>query len=409
MSIRWITEQLGTAPASSIGANYDVNVIDVRDLVDKDGNSVDLVHKKIMQGVASLQEGYRTVICCDYGMSRSNAIATGVLSKYEDISLSSALRRVLDSTGEKEIKLQPLSAVREALSEYNLKKSNLEKKIILVTGANGFLGRSFIDSKNAYNLLTPSRKEIDLLLGETELALYASDNNIDYIVHLANPRIFSTNRAIGESVIMLRNVIEVCLINDITLVFPSCSEVYAGKTEKFLASEETPLFPFGHLGEAKYLAEKLINYHREKNRLKCVILRSSTVYGATSGKPKFIYNFISKANKAEKISSHSYKNGLPCLDLLYIDDWMSALLKVIDIELIEDINIGTGDLISTREIAKIIIEITNSNSQLETILIESNIGSIAMDSSKATELLGWGPKTFIREGIKKLIYDSVNR
>src|SRR3972149_1542382 len=89
MTIRWITPLLGTAPALLFHQEADMNIIDVRDLVDKAGNRADAVRQKITEGCESLREGKKTVVCCDYGISRSNAIAVGILALSESISLRS--------------------------------------------------------------------------------------------------------------------------------------------------------------------------------------------------------------------------------------------------------------------------------------------------------------------------------
>jgi len=54
MSIRWITPHLGTGPALQVRQEADMNIIDVRDLVDKAGNRSDAVRQKISEGCDSL-------------------------------------------------------------------------------------------------------------------------------------------------------------------------------------------------------------------------------------------------------------------------------------------------------------------------------------------------------------------
>ena len=62
MTIRWITPTLGTAAMSSVSDASDVHVIDVRDLVDKVGNSPDAVRGMIDKGLESVSSGQRTII-----------------------------------------------------------------------------------------------------------------------------------------------------------------------------------------------------------------------------------------------------------------------------------------------------------------------------------------------------------
>jgi len=410
MTIRWITKQLGTAPASAVDSATDLSVIDVRNLVDKAGNSVEATRQKIQEGLDSISQDKPTVICCDYGMSRSNAVAVGILASFEKISFDAALRKVLDATGETEIKLQPLSAVREALGESPTNENAKSQRAILVTGGNGFLGKAFqTASGGEYKLLAPSSGELDISSGCTQLSLLANEEDVGCIVHLANPRVFSSNVAIGQTLSMLRNVMDVCLSRGIDLIYPSGSEVYSGYDGTLLANESTTLLPRGPFGEAKALAEILINHSRHNEGLKCKIIRSGTVYGPGSGKPKFIFNFIEKALRSEKIVTHCYQNGFPSLDLLYVSDWVLALKKILELEFSEDINIGSGELISTREIAELIIDQTGSNSLIESIEIDAKVASIAMNSQKAHDLLEWGAQVPFDVGLDKLIPETGSR
>jgi len=92
--IRWIIpEKLGTAAhISDIG---DVaNILDVRDLVDRSGNSAEIIKSKIDKALAFLEAGKKVIVCCDYGISRSNAIAAGILSKFSKVPLATALKEV---------------------------------------------------------------------------------------------------------------------------------------------------------------------------------------------------------------------------------------------------------------------------------------------------------------------------
>jgi len=113
--IRWITQNLGTSSYYNTKENPDIHIVDIRDLVDKLGNPPNYVKTKIEEALRYIQEGNKVVISCDYGISRSNAIAAGVLSLQEGISLNDAVRKVIKETSEKSIKIEVLSAVRKAL------------------------------------------------------------------------------------------------------------------------------------------------------------------------------------------------------------------------------------------------------------------------------------------------------
>lgn len=238
------------------------------------------------------------------------------------------------------------------------------------------------------------------MAGALELDLLVKQHRIDCIVHLANPRIYTSNRAMGETVTLLRNVLEVCRENDVRLIYPSSWEVYSGyRTSGLLADEAVPLFPKGPYGETKLLCEELIELHRRRHGLRCAMLRSSPLYGPTSDRPKFIYNFLSKALRGVAISTHRYLNGDPRLDLLHVDDFVAAIVAAVDRGFTGNLNIGSGQTVSTREVAEWIVRFCGSASTIESRLVEDWVANIAMDSHRAEAELGWHPTCRWQDGL----------
>jgi UDP-glucuronate decarboxylase len=407
MNIRWITPLLGTGAALRVRREADMDIIDVRDLVDKAGNRADAVRQKITEGCESLRAGKKTVVCCDYGISRSNAVAAGILAKYESIPFEAAVRRVLEATGEKEIKVDPLQAVRKAL-EVDQKKIPHECLRTLVTGGTGFLGKPLGQRlSEEFAVISPDRKELDLQQGSTQLDLLAGEGEIDCIVHLANPRVYTSNIALGDTLTMLRNVLDVCVARDIKLVYLSSWEVYSGYRSNHLKADESiPLLPKGPYAETKYLCEMLIEHSRRTQGLRCTMLRSSPVYGVGSDKPKFIYNFIDKIRRSQRIVTHRYNNGLPALDLLYIDDLVTAVARAVGSEFSGNLNIGTGVITSTRKIAEALQDLLHGQSDIDATQIDGDTACIAMDSSQALEVLGWQSTIDVEQGLKLVLANS---
>ena len=404
MTIRWITPLLGTGPALPVRQEAELSIVDVRDLVDKAGNRADAVRQKITEGCDSLREGKKTVVCCDYGISRSNAIAVGILAMYESIPFEAAVRRVLEATGEKEIKVDPLHAVRRAL-QVDLEGACNERNRILVTGGTGTLGKPLCQRfSEKYKVVTPNRQELDLLQGGTQLDLLVGENEADCIVHLANPRVYTSNIALGDTLTMLRNVIDVCIARDIKLFYLSGWEVYSGyRSNNLMADESLPLLPKGPYAETKYLCEMIIEHCRRAQGLRCTMLRSCPVYGVGSDKPKFIFNFIDKINRSERIITHRYNNGLPALDLLYIDDLVVAIERAVISQFSGNLNIGTGVITSTYEVAKLLRDLLGGKSEIDSRLIQSDTAGIAMDSGRAREELGWRPTISLEQGLRLIL------
>ena len=403
--INWLTENIGTAAyLKIIDTDLDKHIIiDVRDLVDKDGNYSDTILKKIEDSIQVLNKYNRVVICCDYGMSRSNSIAAGLISMYTKISFSNAVKIVIDKVSVEGIKPEVLSSVFNALNIKQVK--SFSDNNILITGANGFIGKTLINniSKNQ-SVIGLTSIDCDLIKDAIRLDIMVKENNITTLVHLANPRIYTVNSAMGESLTMLKNVLEVCRLNRIKLIFLSSWEVYSGYLgENIVIDESMPIFPKGSYGETKWLSEKLIQHYSEVYGLKYTIIRSSPVYGLGSDKPKFLYNFIQKARKNENIITHEYLNGSPKLDLLSLNDLINAINVIIQKKIDGTINIGSGRLLSTNEIAQLIIKQLGSTSLVSTSKINSYYPGILFNTKKAKELLNWETEDILENFLESLL------
>jgi nucleoside-diphosphate-sugar epimerase len=396
--IRWITPFLGTAPASSVVLEPNQRLLDVRDLVDREGNALEEIRKKIKEGLDLLRDGSTVIVGCDYGISRSNAIAAGLLSAYGKMSFDRAVRQVIQATGELEIKLSPLNMVRLALGEG--KKTNTQGPRILLTGGSGFIGTVLHPMlEERWPVFAPSKSEMNLVEGAALLDLQVRELSISHLVHLAAPRVYASNRALGETIAMLRNVLDVCRENGIHLIYPSSGEIYSGYcSDGIKVDKQYPPNPKGPYGETKWLCELLIGQHRREYRVRCGLLRSSFLYGAGADRPRFLRTFIANARAGMPIYTHEYRNGFPCLDLMHVNDFCRAISAAIQNGFEGDANLGTGRLISTRRMAILIRDLLGS----ETRKVNDEAPNIAMEIAAAYDLLSWTPSIAFEEGLAEI-------
>ena len=404
--INWITNNLATAPKMEVDENI-YKVIDVRDMVDKKGNSSRLILDKIESAVSLIKNKQKVVVCCDYGLSRSNAIAVGVLFKHYGYNFDKAVRTVINKTGQELIELGLLNSVRRAIG---ISSKKIDRKTVLITGASGFIGRALIDSlEEKYKLITPNQLEMDILKGSVELDLLVKKTGAGLIIHLANPKIYTTNRAMAEMILMLKNVLDVCRENKTSIIFPSSWVVFNGyKNRKIVANSFLSPNPSDTYGQAKFLCENLINQYKKSYGIKATIIRFSQIYGQGSDKPKFIFNFLEKAKKNLNIYAHKYKNGLPILDLLNIKDAVLAFEFVIRKNFFGIINIGSGFSLSTFDVAQKIKETTQSKSRIVLQEIDDCVPKIVMDIKEAKKFLGWSPKINFNNEVAEIIKYSKN-
>lgn len=402
--IRWITEDLGTAAYGALPDDIDAIIVDVRDLVDKAGNPPALVREKIEEALAQRRLGRKVVVCCDYGMSRSNAIAAGVLSLECGISVADAARRVIVATGEKEIKVEMLDAVRRALG-VDRKRPSADRRRVLLTGGSGFIGRSLGSSLTEMaQVFAPGRQEVDLVGDAVALDLYVNEHAIDCVVHLANPRVYTSNQALGQIMAMMRNVLDVCRNNGLKLFYLSGWEVFSGyRSQSLLADEALPLRAKGPYGEAKLLSEVMIEQFQRNFGLRRCIIRSGPVLGSGSDRPRFIHTFWEKAIRHETIYTHRYLNGPPALDMIALDDLVEAMRLLIKADADGVYHVGTGRATSTFEVARMVADMAGSSSEIRCRDVEEYTANIAMDASRLASGFGWRARQGLREMLVKML------
>ncbi|MBO6634026.1 NAD-dependent epimerase/dehydratase family protein [Parvibaculum sp.] len=393
MMVRWITPLLGTTSASQIEPASDMTVIDVRELVDRAGNATNILRDKITAAAASLGDGRKTVICCDHGISRSNAVAAGVLSQTEGISFESAIRRVIAATGESEMRPEVVEAVRRSLpSTADKDLPVLDRERWLLTGGSGALGGLIAaTAPGDIEILYPSRQELDLLHGAVPVGLYAAEAGVSRILHFAAPRISNTNTAVGEALTMLRNVLEVASIQRLPVVMPSRWEVFGGyRGETMEATEETPSRPAGALGDTKHLLETLALTWTAQQQANVTILRSGLVFGDDIA-PNFMRAFVRKACIGETIITHVYDNGEPLLDLMTAEDWASAFWALVRSGETGLFQAGGGALTGTRQIAAMAAAAAGQGCQISELHVEGKAANVRLGFGKLEEAVGWRP------------------
>jgi nucleoside-diphosphate-sugar epimerase len=408
--IHWITERLGTAPYADVSADARYAIVDVRDLVDRQGNTPLDARAKIDEAIHYLRDGKTVLICCDYGLSRSNAIAAGVLAEFGDLTFEDAVQAVVAQVGSRGLSLDVLSAARGAIEGRDRLKARSKTSVgsILITGSSGLIGLNLMPRlASEHTVISPSRHDVDLMHGSLDLDFLVREHNVKVIIHLANPRIYTTNSAVGETLVMLKNVLEVWRTNDLRLLYPSSWEIYSGYCEPLLAAENLPPLPKSSYGQTKYLSEMLIEQYVRLYNLDRAVLRMSPIYGINSDKPKFITAFLEKALRNEDIVTHRYTNGFPLLDLLAVEDAVSAIELCLKGGFSGYLNIGTGVRTSTAKVAEMVRRTVGSHSRIVHRAIADDAPNIAMNTRQAQEVLGWRAEVGLQEGLRRLILSKV--
>lgn len=113
-------------------------------------------------------------------------------------------------------------------------------------------------------------------------------------------------------------------------------------------------------------------------------------------------SFMSQALRGEPITV--YGDGNQTRSFQFVDDLVDGIYRLLHSEEVEPVNIGNPDEITILEFAKEIIELTGTNSEITFEPLPQDDPQVRQpDVTKATEVLGWKPKTGRNEGLKNTL------
>jgi UDP-glucuronate decarboxylase len=303
------------------------------------------------------------------------------------------------------------------------------KKRILVTGGAGFIGSHLCErllKENNHvicldNYSTGAEANIAHLFNNADFNFIRHDVIIpfsveaDEIYHLACPASpvayqFSPIQTIKTAVIGTINALELAKKIKAKILLTSTSEVYGDPLQHPQKEDYwgnvNPIGIRSCYDEGKRCAETLcMDYHREEN-VATKIIRIFNTYGSRM-KPddgRVISNFIRQAQKNEHITI--YGNGQQTRSFQYIEDLIDAMLKVMVTpdDVCMPINIGNPEELTILELARQIIELTNSKSKIIfKPLPNDDPKQRKPDIEWAKAHLQWQPKVQLREGLERTI------
>jgi len=190
----------------------------------------------------------------------------------------------------------------------------------------------------------------------------------------------------------------------------STSEVYGDpkvhpQTEGYWG-HVNPIGPRACYDEGKRCAETLFfDYHRQHG-LQIKVARIFNTYGPRMhpNDGRVVSNFIIQALKGEPITV--YGNGTQTRSFCYVDDTVDGILRLMATAsgCTGPVNIGNPNEYTIIELARRIIDLTASGSQIEfSALPTDDPKQRQPDIHLADEVLDWRPTTNIDQGLRKTI------
>jgi len=402
MTIRWITDRLGTSPWSKELVSGPHSVVDVRLLRDAAGNPPALIRNKIDEAFRHLEDGRRVIICCDYGVSRSNVIAAGVLARQENISLDESLRRVIRATGESGIKVDLVQDMRRAL---DISIPEADSPSVLVLGGDGFIGRNLSTLMGNTLGCDAIGQDMDLVWNPVLLDAAMQGSGANRLLFCWHPPGLDTNQAAGQLVSALRNALEVCRVRKAGIVFLSGQQVFSGhrRVGEVSFSEEDEPQPGGAAGDALFLGEVLVKQYAIRYDLPVLIVRPSYIYGEGDERPWLLNTLIRKALRGDDVVTHHYENGSPLIDLLHVSDLAKALSLAMEVGQTGVLHVSSDNRITTRELAKRIVRMAGSSSRLASVEMPGGYRAVRLVSKIRSRLPQWAPTVSLEAGLRRVV------
>ena len=298
---------------------------------------------------------------------------------------------------------------------------------ILLTGAAGFLGshisKKLIDNNHEVigldDLSTGSVKNIAQLINHPKYSFIEHDVRIPYQVKVdailnfacpASPVNYQKDpvRTIETNFLGMINLLHLANETGARIIQASTSEIYGDPTQspqkESYWGNVNPIGIRSCYDEGKRAAETLCFDYRRQYNLDTRVIRIFNTYGPNMaiGDGRVISNFLVQALRNEPISI--YGDGKQSRSFCYVSDLVEGIYKFLLLDNNPDtpINLGNPNEFTILELAKVVIEITNSRSEIvNNPLPRDDPKQRCPDISLAKTTLNWKPTIELRKGLEK--------
>ena len=268
-------------------------------------------------------------------------------------------------------------------------------KKVIVTGGAGFIGSNLVKKLLDLNveklliiddLSTGNESNISSIVSDEKVQFLNSKiediesinelfEDYDFCYHLAagvgvQYIMDNLSESLLTNILATHKVLEACQANELPILLTSTSEVY-GVAEDDVWTEETKslIGPTTKL-RWSYAASKMIDEFIalslfEEGKVSPIIVRLFNIIGPNqlSKYGMVVPRFIESALEDKDILIHG--DGSQSRSFTWVDDVVNYLIKLAEVKAYGEVfNIGQTEEISIKNLAELIIEKTNSNSQI---------------------------------------------
>ncbi|WP_376796083.1 NAD-dependent epimerase/dehydratase family protein [Thermogemmatispora sp.] len=202
----------------------------------------------------------------------------------------------------------------------------------------------------------------------------------------------------------LLNLLDGCVAANVgRIIFASGgNDLYSGEGQALPLSEEAPLCPRRPLDISKLAGEWYIRYYSRYYGIEHIILRYADVYGETDRQTaqhpltEFIYSLLEQKRVVIRAPQGERR------DHIYIADVVQAHLLALERGGNRTIHISSGVSTSLEEFYQRAAALLASDAPPLYLSERGRTGgAVALDNSRAKQLLGWQPTIDLEEGIRR--------
>jgi dTDP-glucose 4,6-dehydratase len=301
---------------------------------------------------------------------------------------------------------------------------------VLITGGAGFLGSHLSDRFLAEghtviamdNLITGTTDNIAHLAGHERFTFIKHDvtnyiyvdGPLDAILHFASPAspidyLELPIQTLKVGALGTHKALGLAKEKKARFLLASTSEVYGDpqvhpQPESYYG-HVNPVGPRGVYDEAKRFAEAMTMAYHTFHSVETRIVRIFNTYGPRMRlrDGRVVPNFIAQALRGEPLTL--YGDGMQTRSFQYVSDLVDGIYRLLHSNETDPVNIGNPGEFTIKEFADLV-----------NLLVDNKAGTITKDLrtkddpqvrqpdiTRATNLLGWGPKVSLREGLERTI------
>jgi dTDP-glucose 4,6-dehydratase len=299
---------------------------------------------------------------------------------------------------------------------------------IVITGAAGFIGshlsEALLDHGHSVvgidNLLTGDTANVahlagrDFVLIKHDVTNYINvEGPVDAVLHWASPAspidylelpiptlkvgALGTHKALG-----------LAKAKNARFVIASTSEVYGDPLEhpqkESYWGNVNPIGPRGVYDEAKRFAEAMTTAYHRYHGVDAKIVRIFNTYGPRMRlrDGRAVPAFMSQALTGEDVTI--FGTGQQTRSFCYVTDLVDGIIRLMNSNVNDPVNIGNPQEMTIEQIARMIIKLTGSKSNLVYRPLPEDDPKVRQpDITRARTLLGWEPKVGLEEGLTRTL------